>query len=259
MTTQDSESELAGRLGASLTPRVPRITVQQRGEQNSGLFDVGALYAASVEQIMRRARVAREQPPVFGVAGVAQPASVALPAPWVAAPTRAHEEDLDLDALFLVRPRGIGWFGVAVAWLATTAIGATIAMTVPAHTVARSHAPELVVAAVPPVALPAPTTPAPPLAVVATPPAVASPVAVVVAPAVTAKKPIVVVAPHARMRTVTASAQADVAPAIPPAQRVAPVEAPAPKAAAASPPPAAGGSSLEDLMRRAVEADSKKH
>ena len=219
MTTQDSESELAGRLGASLTPRVPRITVpRQRGEQNSGLFDVGALYAASVEQVMRRARVAREQPPVFGIAGVVQPASVALPAPWVATPTLAQEEDLDLDALFLARPRGIGWFGVAVAWLATTAIGATLAMTVPAHTVARSSAPEPVVAAIPPVVIPAPTTPAPPLAVVATPPAIASPVAVVVAPAVTAKKPVVVIAPHARTRTVTAGAQSDVAPATPPAQ-----------------------------------------
>jgi hypothetical protein len=259
MTTQDSESELAGRLGASLTPRVPRITVQQRGEQNSGLFDVGALYAASVEQVMRRARVA--QPPVFGIAGVAQPAPVALPSTWGATAARVQRvqvEEIDID-LFLGRSRGVGWFGVAVAWLATTALGATIATTVPAHTVARGHAPALVVAATAPAVAP----PTAVMALAAPPPAVSAPVAetpsvaVAVAPAVAAKKAMTVT--HARTRPVAASVAADVTPT-PQPQKAASVEAPPqPKAAVASSPPAAGGASLEELMRRAVEADAKKH
>ncbi|MGO9836236.1 MAG: hypothetical protein ACLP1X_18705 [Polyangiaceae bacterium] len=261
MTTQDSESELAGRLGASLTPRVPRITVQQRVEQNSGLFDVGALYAASVEQVMRRARVA--QPPVFGIAGVAQPAPVALPSAWganAARVQRVQQEEIDLD-LFLGRSRGVGWFGVAVAWMATTALGATIATTVPAHTLARGHASAPVVAATAPAAITPATAAAAfaaPPPVVSAPPAEAPSVAVAAAPAVAPKKAIIVT--HARTRPVPASGSAAVTPA-PQPQKVASVEAPpAPKAAVASAPPAAaGGASLEELMRRAVEADAKKH
>jgi hypothetical protein len=260
MTTQDSESELAGRLGASLTPRVPRITVQQRGEQNSGLFDVGALYAASVEQVMRRARVA--QPPVFGIAGVAQPAPVALPSAWGATAARVQrveEEEIDID-LFLGRSRGVGWFGVAVAWLATTALGATIATTVPAHTVARGHASALVVAATAPAV--APTTAvvapaAPPPMVVSAPVAETPSVAVAVAPAVAVKKAMIVT--HARTRPVAASVAADVTPTPQPQKAVSVEAPPPPKTAVASSPPAAGGASLEELMRRAVEADAKKH
>ena len=92
MTTHDLESELAGRLGASLTPRVPRITMQHRGEQSSGLFDIGAMYAASVEQVMRRARAVR--PPVFELAQGA-PASQGSPVHAWARNTRSSTCDRD--------------------------------------------------------------------------------------------------------------------------------------------------------------------
>lgn len=67
MARQESETQLAGQLAASLTPRISHVPLQQRGDQNSGLFDIGAMYAASVEQVMRRAQAVR-QPFVVGIA-----------------------------------------------------------------------------------------------------------------------------------------------------------------------------------------------
>jgi len=276
MARNNSETEIAGRLGASLTPRVPRITTQQRGEQSSGLFDIGALYAASVEQVMRRSRAVRE-PSIRHVADVAVPA----PGSWprAIAPVAAPFDEIDIEPdmeLFMPAPR-IGWFGVAVAWLATTAIGATLATTVPAHAFARGHtasppAATPVVAAVSAPALVAAPASAPPAsatapAPVSTPaPALAPAVAPASAPALasTPRKK-TTITPHAHATPVARSATTEAAAPAPQPQKAQPqraapaADSPAPKVATPSPPPPAGGSSLEDLMRRAVEADAKHH
>jgi hypothetical protein len=276
MTTHDSESEIAGRLGASLTPSVPRLAVQHRGEQSSGLFDIGAMYAASVEQVMRRARTVRE-PSVRELAQGARSAAAAPLHAWSRAPypQRAIEIDLTGEGFEpeqparIVRARGVGWFGVAVAWLATAALGATVATSLPAHTVPRA-APALAVVATAPVLAPTPAPAAPPSLVVAstaiavtTPPPAAiqsnlPPGAPDSASAAAPKKPNA--APHPRTmapaRTVSAEAAAPVAQ---PQKAVAPTTTSPSKTTPSTAPPAAGGSSLEDLMRRAVEADSKHH
>jgi hypothetical protein len=262
MTTHDSESELAGRLGASLTPRVPRITLQHRGEQSSGLFDIGAMYAASVEQVMRRARAVR--PPVFGLAQSAQASPVHA---WARTPDLQHAIEIDLDAQLcepVVRARGVGWFGVAVAWLATTAIGFTVATTVPAHSVRRA-APALaavvqtVPVATPSVAMPAPAAPAP--AAMPTTAATMQPPASAPEPVSAAAPKKIGVTPRPRTLAPARPVQTEAAPAAPQPQRAtsSPESSPPPKTAPATSPPASGGSSLEDLMRKAVEADSKHH
>lgn len=71
MSLRDSESDVGGRLGASLTPRVPGAHVQEPGEQNSGLVDIRALYAASVNHVVQRAQAARARPPVVAFNPVA--------------------------------------------------------------------------------------------------------------------------------------------------------------------------------------------
>jgi hypothetical protein len=270
MTTHDSESELAGRLGASLTPRVPRITVQHRGEQSSGLFDIGAMYAANVEQIMRRARAVR--PAVFELAAPGAQASRGSPVhAWARTPDHQHAIEIDLEApLFepVGRARGVGWFGVAVAWLATAGIGLTVATTVPAHTAPRA-APALAVATTTPVVAAPVVAPAVAPAAPSAMPTIAAatqPLASAPEPASAAAPKKLGVTPPPRLRTIATAARpvpVDVAVAAPQAQKVAaaPVSSPATatKAAPATSPPAAGGSSLEDLMRKAVEADAKHH
>jgi hypothetical protein len=298
MTTHDSESELsegelAGKLGASLTPRVPRITVQHRGEQSSGLFDLGALYAASVDQVMKRARTVRDQPPVVGIAEIVAPVQEAPLQPWPRAAVGQNvavadfEADPELEPV--VRARGIGWFGVAVAWFAVALIGAAVAtMMLPGPTFARvraaasaavararavAGAPVAVAAASPaPLALPTapvlPTLPAPPTLPASAPSTIsalsaAHPVVSTPEPAPAAPPKKATPATYARPRPAVRSAPADApAPTPPPAKAVAIAETPAPKAAVPSTPatqPAAGGdSSLEAMMRRAVEADAKR-
>jgi hypothetical protein len=269
MTTNDSESELAGKLGASLTPRVPRITTQHRGEQSSGLFDLGALYAASVDQVMKRARTVREQPPVVGIAEIAPPVSESPLAPWPGALVgqQAAVADFEADAESepRLRARGIGWFGIVVAWFAVAGIGAVVATMLPAHTFARGRAPVPAAVAVAPVAVtaPPPTLPTSLPSTVSPVPAAAKPIAATPepAPAIPPKK--ASPATYVRQRPAVRSAPADVpAPTPPPAKTAAMAETPAPKAAAPSTPPATqpatGGDSLEAMMRRAVEADAKR-
>ena len=64
MARQDSNSELAGQLAASLTPRVDHVLTGPREAQNSGLFDVGALYAEAFAQVAQRARVQAQRLPL---------------------------------------------------------------------------------------------------------------------------------------------------------------------------------------------------
>jgi hypothetical protein len=289
MTRQNSESQLGGHLAASLTPRVSSMPKQHRREQLSGLIDIGALYAASVEQVMNRARAAR--PPVVAHA---RPHAAHFPAQRQQQVVRnayavRYDDAALLEAAGVLPRRGVGWFGVAVAWLATAVIGATVATTVPAHANVHTH-----LAAIAPVAA-APSAPLP----VARPVAVPTPalpsgeVSVESLPLVTATNPSSVttsatpsatpkalpkVAPQAHSHVASAPpeapapaqhAEASAAPTrgaaiekAPPAEKAAPAdkapaaEAPPAKAAAASAPAPAPGS-LEDLMRRAVEADAK--
>src|ERR1700722_2707912 len=57
MARQQSNSELAGSLAATLTPSVPRVSAQRfRANQNSGLFDMSALYAETLDDVLRRTR-----------------------------------------------------------------------------------------------------------------------------------------------------------------------------------------------------------
>ena len=284
MTTHDSDSDLVGKIGASLTPRVLRMPVQQRGEQNSGLFDIGALQAASMQQIMRRVQTAREQPPVLGIARITVPAPTSPihswpPIPVIRQAPSVRQEiviELDPEPEPVPRVRGVGWFGVAVAWLATTALGVTVATTVPAHVTARGSAAGSALATaapvvVAPVALatalagipvaPIPTAAtAPSQPVAPVPPAteraiVALPVKAAVSPSRARPRP--------NVRAVPASPPTPAAPPQP--QQSAPAaEAPPARAVAPPPPPpaaapAAAGASLEELMRRAVAADAKKH
>ena len=125
MTRQDSNSELAGNLGASLTPRVDHVPLPLRGVQSSGLFDVGALYAEALDQVMARAAAQTRLLPL------ARAAQVTLPR---AAPWPAHELSVDFDVpidfarAYAPRSLGLGWFGVAIAWLATVTTAALVAI-----------------------------------------------------------------------------------------------------------------------------------
>jgi hypothetical protein len=286
VTRQESETELAGKLAASLTPRIQQLPLQQRGEQNSGLFDIGAMYAASVEQVMRRAQKARQ--PVFGIASdprVGAPSPFSPPVEvrreeprYTDAPVEEYEE-VDLAAEYLVipglRPRGhVGGFAVAVAWLATATLAAGVATMVPAHGLKREVAPVVASISAP---APATTTTTATTTATATTPATTTttttttatlaanlgaqppkahtasptrphPIAHLAADAPAASPPPVAKAPSSpSLDTATANAPAPKA------------TAPKPAVAAAAPAPAAGGGSLEDLIRQAVAADAKKH
>jgi len=295
VTRQESDTELAGQLAASLTPRIQSMRatpLQQRGEQNSGLFDIGAMYAASVEQVMLRAQKARK--PVMGVA--AAPLSVAHSyaahaaqaqhgyagyAPQVEYAREPAEvyEDVDLAGEYVViaglpTSGRIGRFALAVAWLATATLALAISTLVPAHGLKKEVAP--VVALTAPVTAP---TPEPAIATVSLS-ALPSAAPVVAAAPASAASPtpgavpnstLTASLPHARPaapahpRAAVHASPVDAAPA-PVAKAAAPADSPPAtlKAAPAKPTPAApaaapaSGGSLEDLIRQAVAAEAKK-
>jgi hypothetical protein len=275
---QDSESELAGRVAASLTPRV-HTPLQQGGEQNSGLFDIGALYAASRDLATRRAQQARQPPRVIDAAAAR---AFSQPAPASIRPYEVEVEDVELlDVAGLPRRGRIGWFGVAVAWLVVSTLGLAVATGVPAHALrgklakpvaaalaTLTPAPALTATATL-TATPTPTatltliltaTPtAPPVvAVAATPIATDTPKPRPAAPAhprasaavriVPTEAPLAAPAPAPVAKTTVSSASNDVPPTPKPATVPAATPAAAPAAA-----------SLEDLMRQAVQNDAKHH
>jgi hypothetical protein len=288
MTRQHTNSDLAGNLGASLTPRIDRAGTPPRGAQNSGLFDVGAMYAVALDQVMVRAR---EQGRLVPLPRAAQP-TWPRAGRWPASIPVEVEVPIDFSHAFGVPHAGMGWFGVAVAWLGTVTIAALVSVALPAHTEveARARAGTIIyVGPVPraaaPAALPAASpvvapTPTPFVVPTATPfvlpaatPFVAAPAATVAA----AKAPVAatsggqatlatnraVVRPvsaprmHAHAGTAPAAAVAAPAPTIASAPaKVAPVSVPAKPAAASA--PAAGTMSLEDLIRHEVQAESKR-
>ncbi len=297
MSRQTSQTELSAKLAASLTPRLQYMPAPARGEQSSGLVDVGAMYAASVEQMMRRAE--RVQRPVVRVGtGRAalpghQPARGTVTQRPVAGSRRAGEyEEVDLAGEYALPGTGrrgpIGWFAVAVAWAATTTLAAAISTMVPAHglkgEIAKPPAPPA--AAIPalsptPSLAPAPasTTPSLDLATGIITPAPVSPASPATAPHTSAA-----ISPAAAAPTPPSTSAAAIppppaaiakakpishprvshpdAPSAAAAPAPSPSPSPAAKAAASSPAPAAvpaAPASLEDLIRAAVEKESKKH
>jgi hypothetical protein len=297
MARQQSSSELAGSLAATLTASAPRASEPPphiRKNENSGLFDVGALYAETFNEVMRRAR---SDARLGSLVRAARPAARAAarwprPAPAFEPP---HVAAVPIEVTIPVegpRSRGLGWFGVAVAWLATVTMGASIATTVPGHALTRlragvpapavptpaphSQAGSLPTAPLPVTAaavMPAPVLPAvvmpAPIAPVAspspalTPPAMAwseRPIAAQAdSPRVSAKKVLPrAVTPVAHARPAAPSASAATAPP-------APVIAAAPRPTAPSRPASAptsastAGMSLDELIRHEVQAESAKH
>jgi hypothetical protein len=294
MSLRDSESDLGGRLGA-LTPQLRGARMRESVE-NSGLVDMRALYAASVEQVMQRAQVARARPPVVAFDPLVPFDPVAV----------------DEEPIVLPRRR-LGWLPITVLLVAVATAGSLfvansnvpavmhakatlapavvranaaivdIAMRTEAAVVARVdqlmgrtvavavpasiHPPEappvippplpVVIASAPPVGEVAPLTavvdakPAPPLAT----PARAS-----------------VTAGHALPKAATDVRSTTHAPKHPasanlPMKAAAPAKAPAAEQAPAEPvkaqAPAAVAAdskpmSLDDMIRRSVEADSKR-
>jgi len=295
MTRQDSDSDLAGKLGAQLTPPVPHFVARNRGEQSSGFFDLATMQAADLEQIMLRTQASPPRTRAMGLpsskARSIPVAPLAWPEPKLQWVPESQPRLLDLvvdDApRYYARVRGVGWFGVAVAWLATMTTGVLIATTVPAHVAARAHVAAPVAAVVAPPGSHATSTSAPPPALLATPSSAvtAQGWTVVSAPETPATAPsnapsVPAVTPHRRAHATPRPAvipstdtPATAQPAAPktgaaPATAPAVNEASAPKTPVApttpaAPPPAASpaptGTSLEDLIRREVAAESKRH
>ncbi|HEY3815958.1 MAG TPA: hypothetical protein VGL81_02250 [Polyangiaceae bacterium] len=265
MTSQDSDSELTGKVAASLTPPVTRVHVP-RGEQSSGFFDLDALYTMHVQHTRRAVPPPLPLPAILPVRPVARPLPPALPretlASWPA--TRA-------------RPQPIGWYAVFVTWLATMTLATLSATQLPAHvaTHARALTPLL------PPALTLPPTPAPTLASAsASAPTLAPSPALPSAPPSFAIADLPRVLPHVRSaparpatrhaRSVAAPPEPPSSPSPPPPPAPAPASAsapipalaPSPRATSAaslsSPPASTADTSLEDLIRHEVAAEQKR-
>jgi hypothetical protein len=274
MARFDLESSLKATLAASLTPSAPRITAEHRDEQSSGIVDVGALYAASLEHVMQRAR--RELPASLRGTRALRPAPFAPP--WTTPELELDDADLlvEFDGIPGLRAaRGVGWFGVAVAWLMTATMGAIVATTLPAHvgshalsrTLARAAISPATPTAAPPA--PAPATPwtaiptaTPTATATPTPTATATPtIQAPAAPRAVTARPISA-APHLVARPVPVQAPASTAPAQAPASKTVAAAAPSapavPVAPAAAAAPASTNVDLDELIRRAVKAEATK-
>jgi hypothetical protein len=236
---QDSDSDLVGKLGATLTAPVVR-THMPRGEQSSGFFDLHSLYEMHVERGEAAPLV------VVPVPRIAPPLQVPMRAPQVTA--------VDAYEVALARgiPRPIGWYGVFVTWLATATLAAAVATQVPAHVRTRVR----------PIVATATATAAPTATATATPTSSVPVFVVSDLPRAQTKAP----APATHVKLAAAAPVRTAAPSTAPASSPAPVAVapppPAHAATAAAPPaptpPSTGGSSLEDLIRREVAAEQKK-
>ena len=238
MTTQDSDSEITGKVAASLTPPVVRARAP-RGEQSSGFFDLDTLYAIHAEQV--RPPPIRLPPPLPVVRLVRRPAPLAVPFEVRPVATRRA-----------ARPQPIGWFAVFVTWLATTTLATLAATQIPAH--GTTHARLLGTSTPASASTPTPTLALTPALTPALPPTPSTPVLSVsdlprVLPrAVHPTRRAVPRATTPPPETNPAPAHAtEAAPALPPAK-------PPPAAAPAS----TANLSLDDLIRREVAAEQKR-
>jgi hypothetical protein len=243
MTTQDSDSEITGKVAASLTPPVVHARAA-RGEQSSGFFDLDTLYAIHVEQV--RPPPIRLPPPL----PVAQP--VRRPAP-LAVPFEVHA----VASRRAPRPQPIGWFAVFVTWLATTTLATLAATQLPAHgtTHARLLGTSTPASAITPASTPTPT------------PTLALTPALTPAPPPTPSTPVFSISdlprvlPRAALPTRRAVPRATTPPPETTAAPAQTTEA-APTPSPAKPPPAAApastANSLDDLIRREVAAEQKR-
>jgi hypothetical protein len=245
MTFQDSDSDLAGKLGASLTPPAPRTRHVHlpRGEQSSGFFDLDALYTMYPEQ--------------------------ARPAPLpVMVPKRARsmpiliEEEPAIVLRRTARPKPIGWFAILVTWLATTTLGGLAATQIPGHVHLRTQAGTV-----------APVTIAPATTVTTVP---AAPASVAIPPAAPSSSdnaisvdqlPVAAAAlahahplgpPHVRHVAPHPARPANPPPAPVNEAEAAPSTAPPPPPVAKAAPVSTANTSLDELIRHEVAAEQKR-
>ncbi|HEY5243691.1 MAG TPA: hypothetical protein VIJ22_19555 [Polyangiaceae bacterium] len=236
MTTQDSDSEITGKVAASLTPPVARLHVP-RGEQSSGFFDLHTLYTMHVQPTQRAAPPPLPAPP--------------LPALLPVLPRRDLPQPRSREALApspatRARPQPIGWYAVFVTWLATLTLATLSATQLPAHVATHARPPA-----------PAPTlTPA--LTLTLTP-------ALTPAPTPSSGPPTIALSDLPRVapapaRTAPRHLHAIVHP--PPEPFLTPTSvsppSPAPAPAPSPAPASTTNMSLDDLIRHEVAAEQKR-
>jgi hypothetical protein len=248
MTRHDSDSELSGRVA----PQRPRVVhLPARGAQNSGFFDLDALFPINVEQIRKppTVRAPSRPPPLPPRASRGMPQLQIVEVPRRVAARGA------------TRRQPIGWFAVFVAWLAMVTTAALVTTQLSGHARVRTHiaAPALAPA---PALVPAPA----PATATATATATAS------GPPVVAFSDLPKSLPASRTPRVRHAAAPSTpapkptedtdAPSLPPVKTVVvaipPPPTPAAAPAAPSPPASNGTPSLEDLIRREVAAEQKR-
>ena len=232
MTTQDSDSEITGKVAASLTPPVARQHLP-RGEQSSGFFDLHTLYTMHVQPTPRAV------PPPLPASLPVVPFARDVPRP-------RPREALAPSPAARARPQPIGWYAVFVTWLATLTLATLSATQLPAHVATHAR---------PPAPTPTPA-PAPPLTPALTP---------APAPAPSPDPPTIALSDLPRVapapaRTAPRHVHATVLPPPEPSPTPASVSPPSPAPAIApSPPPASTANmSLEDLIRHEVAAEQKR-
>jgi hypothetical protein len=247
MTLQDSDSDLAGRLGASLTPPVrhaPRVHLP-RDEQSSGFFDLDALYTAYPVQA----------PPA--------PLPVMVPRRPRTRPLVVEQPVVELRRARRAQP--IGWFAVFVTWLATTTLAGLVATHVPGHVRLRPRTAPPSSGVIVPATIAGSVTVASATSVTASVPAAATPssaaaISVDELPVAGASlRPAHAVEAPRIKHTVTHPSRV-AAPAPVPAAPTEALHAPAP-----SPPPVArpapvstANMSLDELIRHEVAAEQKR-
>ncbi len=251
MTFQDSDSDLAARLGASLTPPAPRARRVHlpRDEQSSGFFDLDALYTMYPEQ--------------------ARPAPSPVMVPRRSRPRPLAVETSEVQPRRATRPKPIGWFAVLVTWLATTTLGSLAATQVPGHVHLRTRtvvapAPGAIAPATS-VATPVPAAPAA-SASAAMPPAVPSSSENVISvdqlpvagAALAHAHPHPLAAPRVRHLAPRPARLAQPAPAPVNEAEEAPSPAPPPLPVAKTPPVSTANMSLDELIRHEVAAEQKR-
>ena len=176
------------------------------------------------------------------------------------------------------RSLGLGWYGVAVAWLATVTLGGIMATSLPAHALPRARTVTPAILATSLVVAPAMVAVAPTVSSLAPAAVLAAPLGAAVGPTIpevslsrlpiapSASTPLdqATPAPVKRGVTLRAPSPAQPHPHARTSEAVAsprPLPPPSPPQAVATPskPASTAGMSLDDLIRHEVQAESGKH